>query len=69
MSERLWDDETANQLQTLRRLLWDIAGLNSGSGCLDVLQRSVDAAKSLTDGEPSFVERLVRDCIRERESQ
>ena len=67
--ERLWNDETAKQLKELRTLLWDIAGLNNGSGCLGILQRSVDAAKSLTDGSPSFLDRMVRDCIRERESQ
>lgn len=67
MTTPLWDDRTAEQLKTLRRLLSDIAGLNNGSGCLDVLQRSVDAAKRLTEGEDPFIERLVRDCVRERE--
>lgn len=68
MNHPLWDDKTAEQLKTLRTLLWDIATLNNGSGCLDVLQRSVDAAKSLTEsGESlSFIERLVRDCVNQR---
>lgn len=66
VNHHLWDDKTAEQLKTLRTLLWDIATLNNGSGCLDVLQRSVDAAKSLTDGDDPFIERLVRDCVNQR---
>lgn len=74
MTTPLWDDKTAEQLKTLRWLLAEVSALNSCSDFLGNARKCIDAARELRgwgeeNEEDAFIERLVRDCIREREKR